>query len=515
MGLSRTAVLASLLVVSNPGTSSSAATVLVSLSSVERQGDGPSSSPAISADGRFVAFESGATNLVPGDTNAAPPELGYTTFDVFVRDLRRGTTERVSVASDGTQANGDSFRPALSADGRFVAFVSCASNLVAEDTNGGVPPDGPCVNDVFVHDRATGGTTRVSVDSDGRQADGESLDPAISADGRLVAFTSFATNLVADDTNERGDVFVHDLVTGATRRVSVSSLDEEGNDQSGEFSYHQIAISGDGRSVVFRSRASNLVPGDDEQCPDFTSGRPTFVNCPDVFVHDLVIGETSRISSGAGLSERSPGGGSPAVSYDGRFVAFIAALGSPPSPAIFVHDRTTGEDELVSVDSAGLRPAGFVDEPAISSDGRFVAFVSSAPGFVSGDTNDAADVFVRDRLRALTIRASIGLNGEQANGGDLNPAFASRSPALSADGRFVGFSSDATNLVRNDRQICLPDPLDPSFRVNCHDVFVRDLEAERHCRPSRLARRAAASAPSSLRDSCHPSLRRLLPKPSD
>ena len=159
------------------------------------QANGDSASPAISADGRYVAFGSDASNLVPGDTNG--------TSDVFVRDLRSGTTQRVSVATDGTQANGDSDSPAISADGRYVAFASYASNLVPGDTNG--------TADVFVRDLRSGTTRRVSVATDGTQANGDSGSPAISADGRYVAFESDASNLVPGDTNHCVDVFVRDL----------------------------------------------------------------------------------------------------------------------------------------------------------------------------------------------------------------------------------------------------------------------------------------------------------------
>src|SRR3989441_6808558 len=163
--------------------------------------------PALSADGRFIAFVSLATSLVAGDTNGAT--------DVFVRDRQTGTTERVSVASGGTQSNAASLGSALSADGRLVAFQSDATNLAPGDTNG--------ATDVFVRDRQTGMTERVSVASDGTQANNISSYPALSADGRFVAFQSDATNLVAGDTNGATDVFVHDRQTGTTEPSSVAS----------------------------------------------------------------------------------------------------------------------------------------------------------------------------------------------------------------------------------------------------------------------------------------------------
>ena len=186
-----------------------------------------------------------------GDTNEAG--------DVFVHDLTTGQTVRVSVDSAGTQGNDTSSNPSLSATGRVVAFQSFATNLVAGDTNE--------VSDVFVHDRRTGQTVRVSVDSAGIQGNSSSFDPSISANGRWVAFQSFATNLVAGDTNGDRDIFVHDLTTGETTRVSVNSAGLQGNSES-----FFASISATGRVVAFTSEASNLVVED-------TNGDS------DVFVH--------------------------------------------------------------------------------------------------------------------------------------------------------------------------------------------------------------------------------------
>ncbi len=229
-----------------PGWAGAGTTTRVSVDSAGGQandfsGAAPSISvdTSISADGRFVVFQSDATNLVAGDTNGAS--------DVFVHDRQTGTTTRVSVDSAGHEATGlypASGDPAISADGRFVAFDSNATNLVAGDTNSAY--------DIFVHDRQTGTTTRVSVDSAGNQANG--YDPSLSADGRFVAFTSGASNLVAGDTNGASDVFVHDRQTGTTTRVSVDSAGW----QAYSFS-HLPSISADGRFVAFASNATNLV----------------------------------------------------------------------------------------------------------------------------------------------------------------------------------------------------------------------------------------------------------------
>ena len=235
---------------------------LVSVDSSGVQGNRDSEYPSISADGRYIAFESEADNLVAGDTN------GYS--DIFVRDHNTGITTRVSVSSSGGQGSNASTSPSISGDGRYVAFVSRASNLVAGDTNGN--------SDIFVHDRNTGITTRVNVNSSGGQAIGVSYSPSISADGRYVAFYSIASNLVSGDTNGQMDIFVHDRDTGITTCVSVDSGGVLGNGSS-----YDPFISADGRYVVFDSSASNLVSGD-------TNG------VSDIFVHDRNSGITTRAS---------------------------------------------------------------------------------------------------------------------------------------------------------------------------------------------------------------------------
>ncbi len=352
----------------------------VSVDSAGTQGNGASGmigayfgGYAISADGRFVVFESRATNLVPGDTNGVP--------DVFVHDRLTGTTERVSVDSAGTEGNGSSGYPSLSADGRFVAFESRATNLVGGDTNG--------VADVFVRDRVTGTTERVSVDSAGTEGNGASGVSAISADGRFVAFLSSAANLVPGDTNGVGDVFVHDRQTGRTERVSVDSGGIEANAFSS-----QPTISANGRFVAFTTEATNLVPGD-------TNGWR------DVFVHDRQTRSTERVSVDSAGNEGDYHSQSASLSADGRFVAFDSwATNLVPGNRngrgwrdVLVHDRLTGTTERVNLDSAGNQGTGDSAYPALSADGRFVAFVSTAANLVPGDTNGwwGWDVFVRDR----------------------------------------------------------------------------------------------------------------------
>jgi Tol biopolymer transport system component len=339
----------------------------ISVSSAGEQGNSLSRGPSISADGRYVAFYSHAANLVPGDSN----EIS----DVFVHDQATRVTQRVSVSSTGGQGNGYSCRPSISADGRYVAFESHAFNLVPGDANGAY--------DIFVHDRVTGVTERVSVSSAGEQANDHIDYCAITADGRYVAFSSSASTLVSGDTSGP-DVFMHDRVTGVTELVSVSSAGEVGNDRSSE-----PAISADGRYVAFISSASNLVPDD-------TNGLP------DAFTRDRVAGTTARVSVSSDGEEGNDSSIGPAISADGRYVAFYScasnlvpgdANGSYPD--VFMHDRVTAVTELVSLSGAGEQGSDCSYDPVIAADGPCVAFCSGADNLVPGDTNGARDIFVR------------------------------------------------------------------------------------------------------------------------
>jgi Tol biopolymer transport system component len=229
-------------------------TTRVSIASDGTQANHESWTPSVSADGRYVAFQTDADNLVNSDTNAAT--------DIFVRDIQANQTTRISVASDGTQANRASYGAAISANGRYVALVSYADNLVSGDTNGG--------RDTFRYDTQTNETIRVSVASDGTQANGESFDqPSISADGRYVAFTSIADNLVSGDTNGQWDLFVHDTQTNQNTRASVASDGTQGT----IYTVYNPSISANGRYIAFQSDDANLVAGD-------TNG------VYDVFIHD-------------------------------------------------------------------------------------------------------------------------------------------------------------------------------------------------------------------------------------
>ncbi len=432
-------------------------TTRVSVATGGGQGNDESRYPSIAADGRLVAFQSSAANLVAGDTNASS--------DIFIHDRQTGQTTRVSVATGGAQGNNSSERPSISPDGRFVAFHSYASNLVAGDINGAC--------DVFVHDRQTGETTRVSVATGGEEGNSWSYSPSISSEGRFVAFQSSAGNLVVGDTNGTYDVFVHDRQTGQTTRVSVAPGGAQGNSSS-----YDPSISADGRFVAFYSSATNLVAGD-------TNGFR------DIFVHDRQTGQTTRMSVATGGAQANDSSYyEPSISADGRFVAFyslasnLVAGDTNATYDVFVHDRQTGHTTRVSVATGGAQGDDGSGFPSISANGRFVAFHSwasnlvAAETIVSGRSHDpflapvllssahpparqegsgggreldnanaltfgGANVFVHDRQTGQTTRVSVATGGGQGNNN-------SGGSAISADGRFVAFYSLAFNLVAGD-----------------------------------------------------------------
>ncbi len=324
---------------------------------------------AISPDGRYVAFESRANNLIHGGTNGAG--------QIYLRDRVMGTTELMSISTGGAQANDNCFHLALSPDGRYVGLESEATNLVPGDTNG--------QDDLFIHDRLSGTTERVSVDSGGMQSNGGSYDLSISANGRYVAFDSDATNLVPGDTNHRADVFLRDRLSGTTERVSLSSTGQQGLGNSASPS-----ISSNGRYIVFTSEAANLVPND-------TNGTR------DVFIRDRHASTTERVSVATGGGQGNHGGQDGSISIDARFIAFSSGStnlipGDDHGGDIFVRDRLNGTTERVSVTTGGSTTStGGSGIPSISEDGRYVVFTSDAVDLVPGDTNGYFDVFLHDR----------------------------------------------------------------------------------------------------------------------
>jgi Tol biopolymer transport system component len=375
------------------GTASAESGTTTRVSTTSEKGKTFSFRPWMSADGRFVAYDSDVGGV----------------REVFVHDRATSVTERASVAGGGARADGDSSRPTISADGRHVAFWSKATNLVPGDTNRRA--------DAFVHDRVTGTTVRVSVASDGTQGNGDSARAVISGDGRLVAYESTASNLVPGDAKRARRVFVRDLAASTTTQVG------EGVRPS---------ISDDGRWVAFNSDAA-LVPEDDNHSSD-------------VYVRDLAAGTTARVSVASGGGQSKGGSYSPSISADGRLVAFwssatnLVAGDTNGVDDIFVHDRATGSTTRVSVAGDGTQANRLSADADVSPDGRWVAFWSSATNLVAGDTNRRADVFLHDRASGATTRVSVASDGTQSDDH-------SYSPNVSAGGEVVAFDSLATNLV--------------------------------------------------------------------
>lgn len=409
-------------------------TELVSQSSAGVQGDNDSELPAISSDGRYVAFVSFAENLVPGDTNQ--------TADVFVRDRVLGTTERVSVSSSGRQSDGDSGLlnlmggPSISGDGRFVAFSSEGTNLVQGDRNNNA--------DVFIRDRQTGTTTRVSVATGGAEANAGGTAPAISRDGRFVAFESFADNL-APDNNFTGDIYLHDRQTGVTERISKSF--DGGDSNSSSFA---PTLNANGRFVYYTSFASNLVAGDNDE------------GSVDAYLLDRQTGQTEAISQSAeGFAHSSAGG----ISGDGRFVTFTTQDTTFLSPDengffedAFLVDRQTGARVLLSVNDAGEQGNDSTFAGAVSDDGNSALLVSRATNF-AGAPEAQENVYVRDRAAGTTRIVSVGNDGQPGD-------FPSPQATMTPDARVFAFMSRSSTF----------QPESQDFFAS--DIWVRDTRPQ-------------------------------------
>lgn len=411
--------------------------------------------PAISADGQFVAFE-----VRPSSGN-----------DIYIRDRATGITELVSVTSDGTPFESLSWAPTLSGDGRLVAFESFGETLGPSDEINNL--------NIFVHDRQTGATVRVT---DSADVDGFSRSAALSQDGRFVAFLSRASDLVPGDTNGRYDVFLHDLQTQATTRVNVSSAGQQ--DSGGANDRNAPGISADGRFIAFESDGDNLVPDD-------TNGEE------DVFVHDRVTLATVRVSVSSTGEQGTPGMGgsrSPVISADGRLVAFIGwdknlAPGNEYSEAsssvVYVHDRDADGNgvfdetcagcrrtERVPLEAPDLPDNGSVSDLAMSGDGHTVAYVRTLtnPATTSPAAPSAWDatVWIYDRANGTTRRVTADLPGMRFEGDSLGfvpitrqVANNSERPRLSHDGRFVTYGGQFWAAYSASREAVFVEDLRP------------------------------------------------------
>jgi Tol biopolymer transport system component len=388
-----------------------------------------STSPDISADGRFVAFES--KDFALGSSFEQDFEDDA---DIFVADFASGMVARASTDAAGGLAGFDggsdafSFAPSISSDGRLVAFHSGADNLVTNDTNDS--------DDIFIKDLLTGAIVRASTASNGQQGDASSSNASLSDDGRLLAFESEAANLVATDPNGAGnDVFVKDLGTGEIDRIAAPD---------GTIA-HNPTLSGDGHFLAFETS-------------DAAGGSSA-----NVVLVDLATG-ASRIVAATSDGSGSFSGAEPVLSSDGRFLAFASEVqlttdDDNGESDIFVFDRLLGTTEMVSTSSTGSGASGSDDvfqqlssSPSISADGRYVAFDSAAVDLVPGDTNGLRDVFVKDMATGAIHRVSLNPDGSQATGGLEASELGSRDPSISADGRLVAYASNAGSLqgVPND-----------------------------------------------------------------
>ncbi|WP_433728197.1 hypothetical protein ACQP2Y_14325 [Actinoplanes sp. CA-051413] len=391
-----------------------ATTIRVSATPAGGPPDNFSNEPAISANGRYVAFTSAASDLVRRDTNGA--------WDVFVRDVRTGVISRVSLSETGAQLDGASYQPAISGDGRYIAFLSFATNVIAGDPN----PTG----NIFLHDRRTGSTVRIPPAGEGAPYAPYADSPSISRDGRVIAFSS-RNAVLPGDTNDTSDVFVWRRGTARIEQVSVSSQGHPGDAES-----YDAAVSADGRYVAFTSNSGNLAT-------DGATGQWQ------IHLRDLRTRTTtmvSRSSSGVPANGESNVGG---VSAGGRYVLFTSSASNlvpgdvNDVPDVFLRDRRLGTTRRVSVSRTGQQLSMGSGQAALSATGRYAAFVSPDPTIVAGDTNELADVFVRDLRTGRNTRASLPASGGQADSD-------SHDPAIDAHGHRVAFVSSATNL--------LPDP---------------------------------------------------------
>jgi Tol biopolymer transport system component len=373
-----------------------------------------------------------ASNLTGSDTSDSH-------WDVFVKDNQTGAITKVSTGLGGAAGNGDSTDPDISADGRYVAFVSTASNLVAGDDQA------TYANEIFVKDLRTDKTTRLISTNRGAGDDGTDTGPSISADGSVIAFRSTHADLVPGDTNGVFDVFVWKRSTGKVTRISVSSSGEQSaNAAQPDFALSVgPRVSADGKAVVFTSGADNLVKAD-------TNGLL------DIFVHTLADHRTTRVSVGAdgqqatgGGTDNQQGASEPSISANGRYIAYqgyalkgLVKQDTGVTNQVYAYDRATGRTQLVARTVDGGVTSGDSGTATISPDGRYVAFQSYDDQLVTGDTNAQPDVFVRDLKSTRIAEASIGADGEPADG----PSGSSGTD-ITAGGGTVVFDSQAHNLV--------------------------------------------------------------------
>ncbi|MCK6445581.1 MAG: hypothetical protein L6Q99_04250 [Planctomycetes bacterium] len=370
---------------------------------------------AISRDGRFVLFYSDSNQLVSGDTNGKQ--------DGFLRDRDLGVTERITVGTGGTggvQANDYGSGMAITDDGRWVVFITTASNLA--------PGDVPFTNDAFLRDRASGVTSLVSYDLAGNPGSGHSIGTDVTQDGRYVAFYSFSDTLIAGDANGKADVFVRDMQTGALERLSVDASGIEGDRDS----WYPV-MSDDGRYVAFESRSNNLVPND-------TNGEY------DIFLRDRVANTISRISTDAFGGDLDGASTTVRMSADARWLVFqssatnLVANDTNGVLDVFLHDRLNAATTRVSLGWTGSEVDASASDARVSDDGRLVAFTSNATTLTAND-RIAADVYVRDTQFSATPLA-LYCTAKQNSAGCTPKVGATGAPSLGGTDSFFLWAYD-------------------------------------------------------------------------
>lgn len=390
-------------------------TKLVSASSQNTPGNQDSKNPSISMDGRFVAFDSEATNLIAID---------YSGFkDVFFRDTSLETTERVSRVSNLSGGNGDSEQPSVSYDGRYIAFASAATNLSSADANGDWW-------DVFVFDRKDSTTVLGSISTNSDGGNRASFSAFISPEGRFLAFQSYSYNLDTGFSDHNGsDIFVNEHVWPWTNLISRLSNGVQADKDCHSPSASQYAL-----EVVFESESTSLVAtGNNGMRHIYMKYRP---NGPII----RVSVDSNGVSANNNCSQSY-------ITTNGIYVVFgsiadnlTSGISGPPKMRIYLRDGLNKTTELVSVAADGTAANGRCDNPSVSDDGRYVTFSSEATNLHPKDTNVTSDIYVYDRTSHQITLISIGHDGSSSNGRSTNPI-------ISRDGRYVAFESYATNLV--------------------------------------------------------------------
>jgi hypothetical protein len=360
-------------------------------------------SAAITADGRFVAFATDFSNFSAG-------EMVYR--DIYVRDRIAGSTKLVSISTTGTRGNNGSYSPSISDNGRFIAFSSASTNFVQGDNNFN--------NDIFVHDRVDVATKLISVATSGAHGNGYSGEPSINNNGSLVAFESDSSNLIPNDSNGWTDIFVRNWITGTTQLISIAMDGSTGNGKS-----IYPAVNGNGHIVAFASKASNLVPNDN-------NGRR------DIFVRNWITGRTQLISVAMDGSTGNRSSFEPSINDDGNLVSFGSASSNlvpddnNDTTDVFVRNTFTGVTELISISSNGIQGDQGSWDSVISPDGRYVVFTSNSTNLIDNSITSGQNLYIRDRIAGVT-------NLIFSNSGTTVPWL--NSASISRNGLYTVFSS--------------------------------------------------------------------------